>query len=501
MRAGMATAPGHDSPIHDALPALKAALAADGARRAGRAAGRRQDHRDAAGADGRALGGRRQADRAGAAPPGRPRRRRAHGRDAGRARWARRSATACGCSPRSRRATRIEVVTEGVFTRMILDDPGLEGVAAVLFDEFHERSLDADLGLAFARDARAVLRADLRLLVMSATLDPAPVAALLGDAPVIESQGRDVPGRDPLPRPRSGAAHRGPGGPRGHAGRWRRTTGGAAGLPARPGRDPSASPSGWPSALRDPAVEIAPLYGALTPAAAGPRHRAGAGRPPQGGAGHLHRRDQPDHRGRAGGDRRRPGPRAALRSGQRPDAAGDRAGLRPRRPTSGAAGRGAPSPASATACGTRRETRGLVALRPPGDPGGRPRRRGARPGAAGAPATARVSPSSIRRPPPPWPRRARLLQRLGALDAAGALTAARPARWPTSPLPPRLAHMVLRGAASGQADRAARIAALLVERGLGGRDVDLRAAPGGASAATAARAPATPARWPDRWAR
>ena len=86
--------------------------------------------------------------------------------------------------------TRVEVVTEGVFTRMILDDPGLEGVAAVLFDEFHERSLDADLGLAFARDAQALLREDLRLLVMSATLDGARVAGLLGDAPVIRSEGR-----------------------------------------------------------------------------------------------------------------------------------------------------------------------------------------------------------------------------------------------------------------------------------------------------------------------
>src|SRR5918997_7085964 len=71
--------------------------------------------------------------------------------------------------------TRIEVVTEGVFTRMILDDPGLEGVGAVLFDEFHERSLDADLGLALARDAQSVLRPDLRLLVMSATIDGARV--------------------------------------------------------------------------------------------------------------------------------------------------------------------------------------------------------------------------------------------------------------------------------------------------------------------------------------
>src|SRR4030095_12651157 len=84
----------------------------------------------------------------------------------------------------------IEVVTEGVFTRLILDDPSLDGIAAVLFDEFHERSLDADLGLALARDAQQGLREDLRLLVMSATLDGARIARLLGEAPVVTSEGR-----------------------------------------------------------------------------------------------------------------------------------------------------------------------------------------------------------------------------------------------------------------------------------------------------------------------
>ena len=102
--------------------------------------------------------------------------------------------------------TRIEVVTEGVFTRRILADPALEGIAAVLFDEFHERSLDADLGLAFALDAQGALREDLRLLVMSATLDGARVRTLLGDAPLIESEGRAYPvltryvGRNPAAR-------------------------------------------------------------------------------------------------------------------------------------------------------------------------------------------------------------------------------------------------------------------------------------------------------------
>src|SRR5690606_23864606 len=100
----------------------------------------------------------------------------------------------------------------GVFTRMILDDPSLDGVAAVLFDEFHERSLDADLGLALARNAQQLLRDDLRLLVMSATLDGARVSALLDGAPVIESQGRAFPvetrylGRNPVERIEDAAA-------------------------------------------------------------------------------------------------------------------------------------------------------------------------------------------------------------------------------------------------------------------------------------------------------
>src|ERR1700742_934966 len=88
------------------------------------------------------------------------------------------------------RKTRIEVITEGVFTRLILDDPSLDGIAAVLFDEFHERSLDADLGLALARDAQRGLREDLKILVMSATLDGARVGKLLGGVPVVESEGR-----------------------------------------------------------------------------------------------------------------------------------------------------------------------------------------------------------------------------------------------------------------------------------------------------------------------
>ncbi|RNB69629.1 ATP-dependent helicase HrpB [Brevibacillus panacihumi] len=89
--------------------------------------------------------------------------------------------------------TRVEVITEGVLTRMLQSDPSLEGVGLLIFDEFHERSLQADLGLALALQARELFRDDLRLLVMSATLDAGPIAALLGDATVITSEGRTYP--------------------------------------------------------------------------------------------------------------------------------------------------------------------------------------------------------------------------------------------------------------------------------------------------------------------
>ncbi|WP_373635269.1 ATP-dependent helicase HrpB [Yoonia sp. SS1-5] len=89
--------------------------------------------------------------------------------------------------------TRIEVVTEGILTRMIQSDPGLDGVGAIIFDEFHERSLNSDLGLALAWEIRQILRPDLILLVMSATLDAGPAAQMLDDAPVITSQGQSFP--------------------------------------------------------------------------------------------------------------------------------------------------------------------------------------------------------------------------------------------------------------------------------------------------------------------
>ncbi|HTP12483.1 MAG TPA: ATP-dependent helicase HrpB, partial [Bacteroidota bacterium] len=89
--------------------------------------------------------------------------------------------------------TSIEVLTEGVLTRMLQDDPGLPGVGVVIFDEFHERSIHADLGLAFCLDVQKHLRPDLRILIMSATLDGARIASVVGNAPVVESSGKLFP--------------------------------------------------------------------------------------------------------------------------------------------------------------------------------------------------------------------------------------------------------------------------------------------------------------------
>src|SRR5688572_24859971 len=89
--------------------------------------------------------------------------------------------------------TRIEVVTDGLFLRRLQADPSLDGVGLVIFDELHERGLETDLSLALVLEAQTALREDLRILAMSATLDGAAVAKLLGDAPVIESAGRMFP--------------------------------------------------------------------------------------------------------------------------------------------------------------------------------------------------------------------------------------------------------------------------------------------------------------------
>ncbi len=158
--------------------------------------------------------------------------------------------------------TRIEVVTEGVFSRMILEDPALGGVAAVLFDEFHERSLDADFGLALALDAQRHLRPDLRLIVMSATLDVAKVGRLLGEhVPLIEAQGRIFPvetvylGRDPRERIETALARA-----------VLKALAAEQGslLVFLPGQGEIMRLAALlKETIRDKAIEIAPLYGAL----------------------------------------------------------------------------------------------------------------------------------------------------------------------------------------------------------------------------------------------
>jgi ATP-dependent helicase HrpB len=364
--------------------------------------------------------------------------------------------------------TRVEVVTEGVFTRMVLDDPGLDGVAAVLFDEFHERSLDADLGLAFARDAQVVLRPDLRLLVMSATLDPAPVAALLGDAPVIESQGRMFPvetrylGRDLALRIEDQVV-------RAVERALADESGGL--LVFLPGQgEIERVAERLRERVRDPAVDIDPLYGALSPAV---QDRAIAPAPPG-------RRKVTLATSIAQTSLTIEGVRVVIDCGlarvPRFEPASGLTRLETVRVTAAAAdqrrGRaGRTEPGVCYRLWDEPETRGLV-------PFDRPEMLEADLarvaldlalwGASDAASLAFLDP-----PPAPAMAEARaLLLRLGALDAVGALTE-HGRRMAGIALPPRLAHMVLRGAASGQGERAARIAALMVERGLGGRGVDL----------------------------
>src|SRR5688572_28983839 len=89
--------------------------------------------------------------------------------------------------------TRLAVITEGILLRRLLDDPFLQGVAAVVFDEFHERSLASDLALAMVRQVQQSVRPELRIVVMSATLAAEPIAQYLGGCPIVESGGRTFP--------------------------------------------------------------------------------------------------------------------------------------------------------------------------------------------------------------------------------------------------------------------------------------------------------------------
>jgi ATP-dependent helicase HrpB len=365
--------------------------------------------------------------------------------------------------------TRIEVVTEGVFTRMILADPELAGVGCVIFDEFHERSLDADLGLALARDAQAVLREDLRLLVMSATLDGAAVARLLGEAPVIESQGRAYPvdtrylGRDDRLRLEDQVV-------RAVERALAEETGSV--LVFLPGQgEIRRTAERLAERVRRPDVDIDPLYGALTPAE---QDRA-IGPAPAG------RRKVVLATSIAETSLTIEGVRVVVDCGQarvpRFDPASGLTRLATVRVSRAAAdqrrGRaGRTEPGVCYRLWDEAETRALPAFADPemleADLSGLALDL-ARWGAPDPAGLAFLDP-----PPATAFKEARaLLRRLEALDGKGVLTAHGRAL-ADMPLPPRLAHMVLKAAASGQAGRAARIAALVTERGLGGRDVDLR---------------------------
>lgn len=366
-------------------------------------------------------------------------------------------------------ATRLEVVTEGVFTRRILSDPGLEDVGLVIFDEFHERSLDADLGLALARDAQSVLRPDLRLLVMSATLDGAAVAGLLGGAPVLSSEGRAWPvetrylGRDPGAPVEDQAAR---------AVRRALAETPSSLLVFLPGQaEIRRTEERLASAPLPPDVDLAPLYGALDPVA---QDRAIAPAP-------AGRRKVVLATSIAETSLTIEGVGAVVDSGlvraPRFDPASGLSRLVTLRVSRAAAdqrrGRaGRTGPGTCYRLWDEAETRSLPAFAPPeilnADLSGLALDL-ARWGAKDASGLAFLD-----LPPAGALAEARsLLARLGALDDRGGLTA-HGAALSDLPLPPRLAHMVLRGAEAGVGGRAARIAVLMSEPGLGGRDADLR---------------------------
>ncbi|MGP9820218.1 ATP-dependent helicase HrpB [Salinarimonas sp. NSM] len=364
--------------------------------------------------------------------------------------------------------TRIEVVTEGVFGRMILDDPTLAGVAAVLFDEYHERSLDADLGLALALDAQGGLREDLRLLVMSATLDGARVAALLEGAPVVSSEGRAFPvetrhvGRDPRVRIEEAVAA--------VALRALAEERGSL-LVFLPGQaEIRRTAQILQDRVRDPSVEIAPLYGALdrteqdravSPAVPGRRKVVLATSIAETSLTIEGVRVVIDS-----GLSRVPVYEPAVGLTRLTTVRVSRASADQRR---GRAGRTEPG-----VCYRLWEEAATGALQP-----------FATPEILAADLASLVldcaawgvtDPTTLHfldAPPRPALAEARaLLGEIGALDADGRITPLG-TRLRALPLPPRLAAMVLRAAERGEAARAAEVAALLVERGLGGEDVDL----------------------------
>ena len=363
--------------------------------------------------------------------------------------------------------TRIEVVTEGVFTRMILDDPELTGIGAVLFDEFHERSLDADLGLALALDAQGGLREDLRILVMSATLDGARVARLMGDAPVVASEGRAFPvetryaERDTNRRVEDAVADL-------TLRALRADTGSV--LVFLPGQAEIRRTADLLAERVGPEVQLAPLYGALPPAE---QDRAVAPAP-------AGTRKVVLATSIAETSLTIEGVRIVVDSGlarvpvyepglgltRLVTARASRASVDQRR---GRAGRTEPG-----LCWRLWSEAGTNAL----EPFTRPEILSA--DLAGllldCAAWGVADPRDLAfLDPPPAPALAEartLLAELGALDADGRLTETG-AHLRALPLPPRLARMVTASARQGEARAAADLAAILVERGLGGDGVDL----------------------------
>ena len=365
-------------------------------------------------------------------------------------------------------ATRIEVVTEGVFTRLVLDDPSLGGVAAVLFDEFHERSLDGDLGLALGRDVQQGLRAELKLLVMSATLDGARVGKLLGDAPVIESAGRAFPietrylGRDaraPIERQVVDAVARAV---RAEAGSLLVFLPGAAEI--------RRTEALLRERIGDGAVDIVPLHGALD---AGVQDRAIAPAPPG-------RRKVVLATSIAETSITIEGVRVVIDSGlarvprYEPDVGVtrletvrvSRAAADQRR---GRAGRTEPG-----VCYRLWDEPQTAAL----EPYARPEILAADLSSFALDLAAWGADADTLAFLDPPPRAAlaeakALLAALGAIGGDGRVTAeGRHLR--RLPLPPRLARMVIDAARVGQGTLAAELAALIGERGLGGDDIDMR---------------------------
>jgi ATP-dependent helicase HrpB len=364
------------------------------------------------------------------------------------------------------KATRIEVVTEGILTRRLQSDPELTGVGCVIFDEFHERSLHADLGLALTLDVQAALRDDLRIVVMSATLDGGPIAALMGGVPMITSEGRMfpvetrfLPGSD---RPHEAAATA-----------VRRVLAEESGsvLVFLPGEGEIRRAQGLLGDL-GPAVDLCPLFGALPPAAQEAAIRpAAAGRRKVVLATAIAETSLTIDGVRvvvdAGLSRRaRFDPRAGM--SRLITTRVSRAEADQRR---GRAGR--LEPGLCYRLWSEAEDRALLPFPPPEILEADLAPLALDLAAWGAAATA--LPWLDAPPAGPLAQAAAVLKSLGAVDAAGRITAHGRAM-AALPLHPRLAHMILAARAHGLGGLACDVAALLEDRDplRSGRDTDLR---------------------------